>query len=35
MSEYKYQLDMQSKMVTAKRKGIQRGLKEGRAKDND
>ncbi|MCL2155800.1 MAG: hypothetical protein FWH53_09070, partial [Leptospirales bacterium] len=29
MSEYKYQLDTQSKMVTAKRKGIQKGLKEG------
>ncbi|MCL1864537.1 MAG: hypothetical protein FWF73_01855, partial [Spirochaetes bacterium] len=28
MSEYKYQLDTQSKLVTAKRQGIQEGKKE-------
>ncbi|MCL2154676.1 MAG: PD-(D/E)XK nuclease family transposase [Leptospirales bacterium] len=29
MSEYKYQLDTQSKLVTAERKGIQKGLEKG------
>jgi len=32
MSEYKYQLDTQSKLVTAKRAGIQEGLEKGLAK---
>jgi len=30
MSEYKYELDTQSKMVTAKREGIQEGIEKGR-----
>jgi hypothetical protein len=30
MSEYKYQLDMQSKLVHAKRAGKEEGLQEGR-----
>ena len=30
MSEYKYELDTQSKLVTAKREGIQEGMKKGK-----
>ena len=30
MSEYKYQLDMQSKLVHAKRQGRKEGLEEGK-----
>ena len=29
MSEYKYQLDTQSKLVTAKREGIREGMEKG------
>ena len=32
MSEYKYAVDLQSKLVTAKRKGIEEGIQEGIAK---
>jgi predicted transposase YdaD len=32
MSEYKYQLDMQSKLVHAKRQGRQEGRQEGEQK---
>jgi len=32
MSEYKYQLDTQSKLVTAKRQGIQEGIEKGIAR---
>ena len=35
MSEYKYQLDTQSKMVTAKREGMERGMKKGMKKGLD
>jgi predicted transposase/invertase (TIGR01784 family) len=39
MSEYKYQLDMQSKLVHAKREarreGIQEGMKEGRQEEKE
>jgi len=30
VSEYKYQLDTQSKLVDAERKGLQKGLQEGK-----
>ncbi|MCL2155302.1 MAG: hypothetical protein FWH53_06530, partial [Leptospirales bacterium] len=31
-SEYKYQLDTQSKLVTAERKGMQKGIEKGMEK---